>query len=72
MAGNVWEWTSSKYQSYPGAAQTIDYTSKDYRMIRGESWWWNNWPMAYRCAHRSFTTPVARVNTLGFRVARDN
>jgi formylglycine-generating enzyme required for sulfatase activity len=33
MAGNVWEWTASVWQSYPGAEEA--FTDEDLRVLRG-------------------------------------
>ena len=35
MAGNVWEWTASVWQSYPGAEKV--FTDDDRRVLRGGS-----------------------------------
>lgn len=34
MVGNVWEWTSSRYEAYPGG-QVLDRKPGDLRVIRG-------------------------------------
>jgi formylglycine-generating enzyme required for sulfatase activity len=51
MAGNVWEWTSSWYQAYPGnQLQRSGYGEKQ-RVARGGSWHTPLSPFA-RSAHR--------------------
>ena len=44
MAGNVWEWCSSSYKSYPAGSALVqkDFTTDDYDApLRGGSWWTN-------------------------------
>ena len=55
MAGNVWEWTDSWYDS-----------SRSYRVIRGGSWF----PSAVFCrsARRSYYSPDDRNDDVGFRL----
>jgi hypothetical protein len=52
--GNVWEWTSSQYESN--------------RVIRGSSW--GNDAQDLRSARRSYDDPGIRYGSLGFRLAR--
>jgi len=68
MAGNVYEWTSSRYLSYP-------YNPKDGReesdlnaswVYRGGSF--GSSDANVRCAFRNKTTPGIRDNSVGFRV----
>ncbi len=54
MAGNVWEWCSSRY-------------SEKTRVLRGGSWGGNRW--LARCASRGRRYPGDRINYIGFRVA---
>ncbi len=55
MAGNVWEWTSSKYD-------------KERSVLRGGSWY--NGGINCRCACRNDSEPNVRSNDAGFRCAR--
>lgn len=66
-SGNVWEWTSSWYQAYPGSDlnASSDYGQK-YRVVRGGSW--RVTQMGARCAFRGGYTPDYFVNDIGFRV----
>jgi Sulfatase-modifying factor enzyme 1/Domain of unknown function (DUF4062)/NACHT domain len=57
MAGNVWEWTSSRYE--PG----------EYKVLRGGSW--NNDASLLRVSDNFNYPPVYRYNFIGFRVARE-
>ena len=71
MAGNVWEWTSSAFKSYPYDAsdgrERADST--DNRVLRGGSW--NFVARDARAAYRSHCGPRYRSGVgLGFRVAR--
>jgi formylglycine-generating enzyme required for sulfatase activity len=73
MAGNVWEWTDSWYQPYPGT----DYTSKDfgktYKVIRGGGWGGvGHYTLDhfYRSAYRFYIDPSIGFNDAGFRCAK--
>ncbi|MBN1875111.1 MAG: SUMF1/EgtB/PvdO family nonheme iron enzyme, partial [Anaerolineae bacterium] len=67
MAGNVWEWTSSIYKSYPYRADDgrEEMTSGDIRVLRGGSFYDNE--SAARCAYRIISYPHARNITDGMR-----
>jgi len=67
-AGNVWEWTSSLYQSYPYRPDDgrEDPSASGRRVLRGGSWG-NNGRLA-RCAARSADHPVGYNAHGGFRV----
>jgi len=57
MAGNVWEWTDSKWAE--GDERTV---------LRGGAWYFNQGVAA--CAYRAGELPQYRDNGLGFRCAR--
>ena len=57
MSGNVWEWTSSFYDSGKGS-----------RVLRGGSW--NRNAGSARCEYRNYFYPVYRYDNNGFRCAR--
>jgi formylglycine-generating enzyme required for sulfatase activity len=69
MAGNVWEWTSSRYMPYPYTPEDgrEDAESSDGRTLRGGSWGSGS---AYlvRCAVRNGRYPDLRNNAVGFRI----
>jgi formylglycine-generating enzyme required for sulfatase activity len=71
MAGNVWEWVSSAYGSYPYSATDgrEDVTTAQQRVLRGGSF--ASPGAAYvRCAMRSLSYPTRRREHIGFRVVQ--
>ena len=67
--GNVWEWTDSDYtEYYDGAEAAHSQGHGEHRAIRGGAW--NNRPRHCRAAYRNRERPEARLNCLGFRLAR--
>jgi formylglycine-generating enzyme required for sulfatase activity len=68
MAGNVWEWTDSWYQAYPGSSYQDEDFGEKYRVLRGGSW--DSDQGLVRCASRGGGLPVGRLNLVGFRCAR--
>jgi gamma-glutamyl hercynylcysteine S-oxide synthase len=75
MAGDVWEWTSSFFQPYPGFVAFPDAESSEaffgerYRVLRGGSWATD--PVLARTTFRNPQHPAARRVFAGFRCARD-
>jgi formylglycine-generating enzyme required for sulfatase activity len=68
MAGNVWEWCQSQYQSYPykvndGREQLEGDAS---RVVRGGAWGSHRY--LARCASRYHLHPGVRYFSFGFRV----
>ncbi|MGV7222404.1 MAG: formylglycine-generating enzyme family protein [Nitrospinales bacterium] len=68
MSGNVWEWTDSWYQPYPGNEQKNDLFGKKLKVTKGGSWA-ANMDLA-RSALRGKMLPEERQNYLGFRCAK--
>jgi formylglycine-generating enzyme required for sulfatase activity len=69
MAGNVWEWVSSKYKPYPYSATDggEDLTGNDSRALRGGSW---NYLTSYvRATYRLRLEPSFIDYYVGFRCA---
>jgi len=77
VAGNVWEWTSSKWgrtsvyrpdygYPYDPADGREDPAGPDLRAVRGGSWGSNQ--RDARCAYRGWVIPGGFNNPLGFRV----
>jgi formylglycine-generating enzyme required for sulfatase activity len=67
MIGNVWEWTSSWYTSYPGARRPFDYTGQQ-AVVRGGTCFEDQ--TRNRCSRRHYFPPGTRNATLGFRCAK--
>jgi len=75
LAGNVWEWTASKFLPFPGfRAFPYDGYSKDHMkgkhfVCRGGSWATS--PGILRCTFRNWYVPTYRQGFLGVRLAED-
>jgi iron(II)-dependent oxidoreductase len=76
MIGDVWEWTSSDFNSYPGY-ETFPYPEysevffgNEYKVLRGGSW--ATRPGAIRNSFRNWDYPIRRQIFSGFRCARDD
>jgi len=75
MIGDVWEWTSSSFDAYPGFAwfpypeYSQVFFGGDYRVLRGGSW--ATQPGAIRATFRNWDYPIRRQIFSGFRCARD-
>lgn len=75
LIGDVWEWTSSTFEGYPGFAawpyqeySEVFFGSR-YRVLRGGSWSVD--PVACRATFRNWDLPIRRQIFAGFRCARD-
>ncbi|MEX2288876.1 MAG: ergothioneine biosynthesis protein EgtB [Mycobacteriales bacterium] len=75
LVGDVWEWTASGFEPYPGtrAFPYREYSEVfyggDFRVLRGGSW--ATHPTAVRSTFRNWDLPVRRQIFSGFRTARD-
>ncbi len=75
LVGDVWEWTSSGFEPWPGfrAFPYDEYSAVffggDYRCLRGGSW--ATHPTAARTTFRNWDVPVRRQIFAGFRTAVD-
>ncbi|MEV0030512.1 ergothioneine biosynthesis protein EgtB [Nocardia sp. NPDC050793] len=75
LIGDVWEWTSSGFEPYPGfrAFPYREYSEVffggDYRVLRGGSFGTD--PVACRGTFRNWDHPIRRQIFSGFRLARD-
>lgn len=76
MLGDVWEWTSTDFDGYPGfeAFPYPEYSKvffgAEYKVLRGGSW--ATRPGAIRNTFRNWDYPVRRQIFSGFRCARDD
>ncbi|MBF6081878.1 ergothioneine biosynthesis protein EgtB [Nocardia cyriacigeorgica] len=75
LIGDVWEWTASRFDGYPGfrAFPYREYSEVffdgDYRVLRGGSFGTD--PVACRATFRNWDHPIRRQIFAGFRLARD-
>jgi iron(II)-dependent oxidoreductase len=75
MIGDVWEWTASDFDPYPGfvpfpyRAYSAVHFAKGYKVLRGGSW--ATRPIAIRNTFRNWDLPQRRQIFAGFRCARD-
>ena len=69
MSGNVWEWCSDHYGSYPSEPQTNPTGSTKFleRVFRGGSYEYHEW--FCRCTCRMFGKEDYSFNNLGLRIA---
>lgn len=76
MIGDVWEWTSSDFDAYPGFASfpyreySEVFLGGDYKVLRGGSW--ATHPGAARNTFRNWDHPVRRQIFSGFRTAKSS
>lgn len=74
MLGNVWEWTASTFDRYPGFSAfpyrgySQTYFDGEHRVLRGGSFVTRPWAM--RCSFRNWYHPWIRQIFAGFRCAR--
>ena len=75
LIGDVWEWTGSVFDPYPGFAAfpyreySEVFFGRDYRVLRGGSW--ATQPIAVRTTFRNWDLPQRRQIFAGFRLAWD-
>lgn len=72
MVGNVWEWTSDRYEqdSYARPAPATAPADSDAPFVRrGGSW--HTWAIYARCGFRNYNTASSRYPLLGFRLLRE-
>ena len=73
MTGNLWEWTDSWYQPYPGSTYHTDDFGEQYKVIRGGGWGGighYTLDQFYRTAYRFYIDPKIGFNDAGFRCAK--
>ena len=75
MVGDVWEWTASEFEAYPGFSSfpyreySDAFFGSGYKVLRGGSWATS--PLAARATFRNWDNPIRRQIFVGFRCARD-
>lgn len=75
MIGDVWEWTSSDFNGYPGFQSfpykeySEEFFGSEYKVLRGGSWATRSG--AIRNTFRNWDYPIRRQIFSGFRCARD-
>jgi iron(II)-dependent oxidoreductase len=75
MLGDVWEWTASDFEPYPGFVSfpyreySEVFFGPEYKVLRGGSW--ATHPRAIRNTFRNWDYPIRRQIFAGFRCARD-
>ena len=76
MIGDVWEWTASEFDGYPGFAPnpypqySEVFFGQGYRVLRGGSW--ATRARVVTPAFRNWDHPTRRQIFAGFRIARDS
>lgn len=74
MSGNVWEWTDSWYQPYPGNKVQSENYGERYKTLKGGSWFDCSF---YQCGvsapvfNRAFFATRTKNDSFGFRCAKD-
>ncbi len=74
MLGNVWEWTASTFDAYPGfesypyRGYSQVYFDGEHRVLKGGSW--ATFPQALRSSFRNWYYPGVRQIIAGFRCAK--
>lgn len=69
MSGNVAEWTSSKFDAYPGSAYEKKVTPKDRECIVVKGGSFNASPTDLRVTSRAWYEPNKKDSNIGFRLA---
>jgi formylglycine-generating enzyme required for sulfatase activity len=69
MAGNVYEWTSSRAAWYPGSPYQLDPSHKTWMVVRGAAYLtdYNEKPPT---TYRDWFPPATKENVIGFRLVR--
>ncbi len=81
MIGNVWEWTNSWYQPFPGSRYANRAFGKRFRVVRGNSWaglghfsgdeMKRIMSIQTRATYRLYFKPNSAIEDVGFRCVQD-
>ncbi|HEX8151158.1 MAG TPA: SUMF1/EgtB/PvdO family nonheme iron enzyme, partial [Pyrinomonadaceae bacterium] len=75
MTGNVWEWTSTPFEGFPGfepfpyPEYSAEWFDGDHRVLKGGSWATS--PSVLRTSFRNFFRRPFRIAFAGLRLAED-
>jgi iron(II)-dependent oxidoreductase len=75
MTGNVWEWTSTPFEGFPGfepfpyPEYSAEWFDGDHRVLKGGSW--ATHPSVLRTSFRNFFRRPFRIGFAGLRLAED-
>ena len=70
MMGNVYEWTSTKANYYPGSAGKVEGEQRAWYVIRGASYATDQGVKPISTTRRDWFPGSTKVPVLGFRLAR--
>jgi iron(II)-dependent oxidoreductase len=70
LGGNVWEWTATWFDAYPGSTIENQYYGERFRVTRGGAWFEE--PAQVAAFNRNAAEPNITANDdLGFRCVRN-
>jgi serine/threonine-protein kinase len=70
MIGNIYEWTSTTANYYPGSSLKIEGEQQKWYVIRGASYETDQKPKPISATRRDWVSGNTRVSVLGFRLVR--
>ena len=70
MMGNVYEWTATKANYYPGSAKQIEGEQRNWYVVRGASYGTEQNPKPISATRRDWFNENTKVGVLGFRLVR--
>ena len=69
MAGNVYEWTSSKAAPYPGSSLKVKPEQKNWIIVRGAAYL-TDYKQKPPATYRDWFPPSTKEPVIGFRLVR--